>query len=295
MFFKPDHYLDILLTLYPSFLYPYFNIYTTTYGSSKIVRLIKKSGYCSNKYIDVKYLENHIEITTNCNNEEYVKEVTGTWYIPWNYISEVHNNYYDFVVNLINKYSGIRLSVSSIDKLQILISVFLSRNTSFHVNTVKWINKIISRCTTIFNCDYTRIGKSYHLRQLNEILNRYREIIDYIISFTPKDLQELYELRRKLLTIKYVGVKTADAYILYTTRYSFIAPIDRHYIAVLKKYFKLTDLVYPKKYLCEKYMCSECPLRNRCAFNITSSIFGRLNGWIQTLSYLHGNKIIDLL
>jgi len=123
------------------------------------------------------------------------------------------------------------------------------------------------------------------LKQLPRALSEYYSIV--------KPLEEgrtnVYEVKKALLRIKDVGVKTAIAYLLFTNpSASHLAPYDTHYASMIRR-LNLINEPYgePRKEYCRKHTCNTCPLRGKCVVSITSRNYGRLSGWIQTALYIH--------
>lgn len=281
-----DEPYDFYLTLYPSFIYPLFEF--TKRGSSYIIK--KSIGALQGSSIIVD--ENLV--CYKGLDHRVVEEWLGLWFKPWSIIGDVEEKYLGFIENVLNKFSSIRIAISPLDRPWVFIAVFLSHNTSFHVNTVKWIKKIGS-VNPVNPLDINPLvaGKNYQLVQLSEILDKHGIIKTIVSSNKITSIKDAWRIRMKLLEIKYVGPKTADAFLLFTTRYSIFTPSDRHYRVFVSKYLGVRRN-YPLKKYCKEYTCDSCPLAGNCLTGWSISVFGRLSGWLQTLSYLHGNKLITL-
>ncbi len=278
---------DPYLTFYPSFIYPLFK--HRVYGRNYTI--VKAIG--EHKGLAIRIEDNIVYIDRDV-DERFLLDITGLWFDPLAYVNDVKDAYSDFVLKLIEKYRCIRIAISPYDRVWIFISIFLSRATSFHRNTVKWIKELHDKC--LYNnplyCDPLVVGRNFQLRQLHELLEHSLNALEDLLQPSPVDDEDMaWFLRREFLRLKYVGVKTIDAYLLFTTHNSFFTPVDRHYIVFTRKFFKL-ELYPPHRNCCIRYSCHECPYRNRCLCGWSIGVFGRLSGWIQTLSYLYGNRVI---
>ncbi len=274
---------NLELTLYPSFTYPFYR----SLGNV----LVKDIGVC--RGTTFTFYSDRVVVEGNCSRDT-IEELLGLWFNPWNYIDDVDPEYRDYVQDLIERYHGVRLAISSEDKIWLFISVFLSRTTSFHTNTVRWIRKIALHGLDHFIREgYGFVGNSFQLKQLWILLNT-TDLVKLISSFNPRSLHNSWRIRRKLLKYRFVGVKTVDAFLLFSTPHSFFTPIDRHYKRFLMMRFQLRGYREPLSHLCRRYDCSFCPLASRCLSFFSRRVFGRLGGWIQTLSYLAGNRLVRI-
>jgi len=274
---------DLLLTFYPSFTYSFYR-----FRGNKI---IKDTGICSGTIFT--FYSDHVVIDGPC-SKDVARELLGLWFDPVEYVDTVDQRYRDYVLSLVNRFNGIRLAISPSDRIWVFISVFLSKATKFHTNTVKWVRKIASIGLDDFiKTGYRSIGNSFQLKQLWHLLNE-TDIINLLESFNPYNLDDSWRLRRKLLKYKYIGVKTVDAFLLFATPFSFFTPIDRHYRNFLAQKLGLRGYREPLNNLCRLYDCSICPLNRNCLSYFSRRNFGRLSGWIQTLSYLAGNKLLNI-
>lgn len=274
---------DYLLTFYPSFTYPLYR-----FSENKA---IKEFGACSKSTFI--FYKDRIIVESRCNRDS-IEEMLGLWYDPLEYIDVVDQRYRDYVRAIVDRFSGIRLAISPHDRIWVFIAVFLSKATSFHINTVKWIRKIASiGLNNFIKSGYESIGKNFQLKQLWQLLNE-TDIIESLRSFNPHSVTDSLRLRRELLRYRYVGVKTVDAFLLFTTRFSFFTPIDRHYKRFLVQKMGLRGYREPSTKLCRIYDCQVCPLNRKCFSYFSRKSFGRLSGWLQTLSYLSANKLLNV-
>ncbi len=66
-----------------------------------------------------------------------------------------------------------------------------------------------------------------------------------IDTYPQARCDEIWEPRKRLLRYRWVGTKTVDAYILFTTHCPAVASIDRHYRRFLLDYFSLPKYMKP--------------------------------------------------
>lgn len=278
------------LTIYPSFIYPLFDIVARDH----LLVLRKSIGYIKNTVITIDMRRSIV----SCENidsidQQVIEELLGLWFKPWNYLSDVERKYLNFIEKIIDKHGGVRIAISPKDRKWVFISVFLSRATSFHTNTVKWVKKIgLSGILDPFNTNYLSLGKNFQLKQINELLSN-----DSLRNTIQENLNRIssektaWKVRMNLVKIKYIGPKTVDALLLFSTRYSVFTPSDRHYKRFLKKFFNV-ELKPPIKSYCHLHTCYSCSYTSSCITGWSISQFGKLSGWLQTISYLLGNSKI---
>ena len=162
----------------------------------------------------------------------------------------------------------------------------MSQNTDFHTNTCRWIKKLSETYGSNFlerrDLRFATAGTSYQLARLEQTYPEFRQ--------KTLDEEDPGSLRLKLLSIKGVGPKIADAYILFSSRHSESTPCDIH----LRRFVDRLELVkyerLPSKNYCRKYYCwlkSECPVRGECLRFLMMNKYGGLSGWIQTIAYYH--------
>ncbi len=262
---------DMDLSLKPSFILPLF----TKVGRSKYVKLYGDSRGC---IIEIK------EGTLVCRggNISRILEWTGLWFDPYKYLRKLGRSERAIVERLLEIYHGLRIPVSTSDEPYIFIAVFLSRNTDYYRNTMKWLSKIFPYYNNYGKLPpLVEVGGSYQLKQLEKAFLEYKK---YALS-TDHDLEVL---RRVMLKIPNVGPKTADAYIMYAKANTFMPPVDIHFIRFSRRLLiGNEEFTVPLKAYCLKYSCENCPLNRSCLSIIISKKFGFMSGWIQTVSYLH--------
>jgi len=273
-----DRRISLDLSFYPSFMLPYIektsgDTWVITAGSFKGAVLRIKDG----RLLEYKGIPGSI-----------VSYITGAWLNPFKEASKLPRSARSRIHPLLEAYSELGLSINPVDRDLIFVSVFLSRSTDFHRNTVKWcraIATLMEESRDISSGSLSSIGSSYQLKQLPRALSEYYSVV--------KPLEEgrasVDEVKKALLGIGNVGVKTAIAYLLFTNpSASHLAPYDTHFASMIRR-LNLIDEPYlePRKEYCRQYTCSTCPLRDKCIVSITSRNYGGLSGWIQTALYIH--------
>lgn len=268
--------IDFYLSMYPSFASVLFSqVDNRTW--------LKELGYA--KGVVIKVEENIVKcIGAKC-SEEVIKEWSGLWFNPNDHLRGVKRSKRSIVEKLLEVYSNVRIIVSSFDWKIILILVFLSRRTDYHVNVMRWV-KTLFQGLDKENYDelikrIDAIGKSYQLMQLKANLT---SLLDLDFNSDP------WILRRILLTKRYVGPKVADAFLLFTKKGTIFTPSDVHYQNFVRRIgLAERKLAVPLKGHCLKYdaICVSCPLRNKCLTGWSITVFGKLSGWIQTVAYVH--------
>jgi len=259
---------DLSLTLYPSFNLAFFerrgNVWVKVVGSHLGLQLSLKEHFLS----------------ANINDTEVILNYSGLWFNPTAYIGDVYDRFKDVVLELIRFYGKLRLSINPYDKEAMFVTIVLSQRTDFHVNVVRWVKKIFSKEKPDFN-----IGRSYQLRRAREA---YSSCIEILRKDSMKEYGDLWSLRKDLLSkCRNVGVKTADAYLLFTRRNAtWLAPVDIHFRRFIHYIFNVKK-ESPRKNYCTKYLCHKCPFKDKCATYWALKSFGKLAGWIQTVAYVH--------
>ena len=265
---------DLHTSLYPSFAYPFYefkdkNTILMVYGVYRnlLVRFDKSS--------------NVIEYTP-AYSRDVVERLTGIWFNPYEYISKLSSQAYNLASEILELIPGLGLAIDPFDQIGIFISIYLSRNTDFHINTVRWFKKIIDNARSddeILNINFKSIGSSYQLQQLDDI----KAIIKSNINIFKYG--DVVELKKLILSIPYASIKTLHSFYLFARGYTIYAPVDRHLIRYLKL-IGYEDVIPPVKRYCIRYQCSKCIIRSRCGYYILRDKFNLMSGWIQTAIYL---------
>lgn len=259
--------LDLDLTLYPSFLLALMGRgrgkYVKSYGSFKGCTL-ELSGR---------------ELRHNC-PDDVALYFSGLWYDPWKEASELSSSCYDRVRPLLDLYGDrLRLAVSPFDKPLLFAVVFMSRNTDFHTNVLRWAERLFSYSDDPYVIskleDVSWVGTSYQIRELPKALGEYLRL----------RREDPLDERMALLKVRGVGVKTVDAYLLFTGN-PWATPVDKHFIRFSRR-LELVLGVPPRKSYCARFRCSECPLNANCTSYLMAKSYKRLTGWVQTVAYVH--------
>uniref|UniRef100_A0A7J3XY70 HhH-GPD domain-containing protein n=1 Tax=Thermogladius calderae TaxID=1200300 RepID=A0A7J3XY70_9CREN len=165
----------------------------------------------------------------------------------------------------------ITLMYSPSDKTVVAYTIYLSQNTSYHTNTVKWVRQFLE--TGVIE------ARSYQVSWFMENMNLIRE---------STSLEDPLEEAARLLTLRGVGVKSSQAYLLYAHGLTEYAPLDRHYKTLVSEYL---DLPPPDKNFCLRafFNCEKCPLSGKCMHSRLRSRLGYFNGVLQSIVYIAGS------
>lgn len=261
-------------TMYPSYIYALFKLdngwWIKQYGFRRTGRMRLIDGFL--EYTGFTFRE--------------VMDLSGLWYDPVAFLNDLDPKIREVIEEIVGVYRHVRISISPYDRDLVFILAFLSRRTSFHVNVVRWALKlfnVIHGIDDVSRVNLNSIGGSFQLQQLREAVKGY-------LKATEGEVRDPWSLRMRLLEIKHVGPKVADAFILFHTYYSWIAPSDIHYQNFIRKLniFKYQSI--PEKKICLKYTCSECIRSSTCLTGLSYHKLGRLAGWLQTVSYIHDRE-----
>ncbi|MBP1448484.1 MAG: endonuclease III domain-containing protein [Thermoproteus sp.] len=205
-------------------------------------------------------------------------ELSGDWYSPWRYVGDADGRLADAVHPLLEIYGDcLGLSISPRDAGLLFVVAFLTQNTSYHVNVLRWARALFSQSEDLGRIaeEAPRVGNSYQLRRLPAAVRAYLEL-------RPA-------ARRELMQIPGVGPKTADVYLLFTGD-STAAPVDKHFLRTASRLGLPGGP--PRPELCRRYGdCSRCPFAARCLRAVAERGLGRLAGWVQTATYLYDKGI----
>jgi hypothetical protein len=207
--------------------------------------------------------------------------ISGRWYSPWRYINDAAGDLRDAVHSLAEKYGDcVGISISPGDEDLLFVVAFLTQNTNYHTNVLKWTRALFSKTEDLAEMAEVApsIGRSYQLRRLPQAVKRYLEL------GRPRD-------RRELLSIPGVGAKVADLYLLFTGDAT-AAPVDKHFIRTAPRLGLRGRPPSPAH--CRRYTCSTCPLAPRCLRAQAAEKLGRLAGWVQTLAYLADKGVLSI-
>ncbi|MEZ0249252.1 MAG: DNA lyase [Thermoproteus sp.] len=207
--------------------------------------------------------------------------LSGRWYSPWRYSSDVDKKLEAAVWRLLEEHGDcVGVSISPGDEGLIFVVSFLTQNTNYYVNVLRWTSALFSKSERLEEIaeEARYVGNSYQLRRLGDAVRKYLEA-------RPRD-------RADLLKIGWVGPKTADLYLLFTGHVE-AAPVDKHFARYAPK-LGLAGRPPDPKY-CRRYICETCPLADRCLRAQAEAKLGRLAGWVQTVVWLTSNKYANKL
>lgn len=267
--------LDI--SLYPSFTYPLYSIVDGWY-----VKILGAYRGLRFKLEDPTTLRFGGLPTVS---EDTVLELTGLWFDPYEYVSRLPSSKVSRIWLLIETYEGLGLAIDPYSRLWLFASVALSRHTDFHLNTVRWVRRIsevVDDLRYLRVEQLRRVSRSFHLAQLPLQVRFYIEKIESL-----EDRVDPSILRVKLQEGPWIGPKTATAYILFSRRdATYMASSDIHFQRISRR-LGLIDWSIPwDPSMCRRYVCIDCPIRDRCLHWIARVEYGELAGWIQTIAYV---------
>ncbi|MCS7102891.1 MAG: hypothetical protein NZ992_03300 [Candidatus Korarchaeum sp.] len=254
--------VDLDITLHPSFmlslLYPIGRVYLKVTGRRKGCLMRVEGSY----------------LITDCGKEALYW--SGAWFMEI-LESEEPRSLAWLLDALKEHYPKLGLAVDPHDPLHILIPIFLSQSTDYHVNVIKWARELWRLTDDPFEAVKIapKLSGSYQLKRLFESFSCLSSALN----------GDFWEVRKKLMNCKYCGPKVADAFLLFCMGDTASTPVDRHFASMAKKLGLWENLRLPNKRTCLKYNCSDCPVR--CVRWLASESFSKLAGWVQTALYLH--------
>lgn len=165
--------------------------------------------------------------------------------------------------------STVSLLYSPSYKLLVAYSAFLSRNTDYYINTVKWVREAL---------EGSLFSNSYIVREFVEVSGEMKRAVG---GDKPPVEEAL-----KLMSARGIGPKTAQAYLLHAHGLTRYAPVDRHYARFLG-----VPMKQPPKRRCLKQRldCGNCG--SGCVYSIAHNLLGWLNGAVQSLVYIEGRLL----
>jgi hypothetical protein len=253
---------------------------------------------------------------------------TGLWRGPYEErIGGLPKSVQPQIQALAEAYPGVRLPIVPLDFPYMLTSVALSKRTGYSKFVLQWCQKIWSKydgCIDLIaqakKRDLQSIGRSYQVLQLQKTLRSFselpthherlpRKVLDLIGEpYVPTEEFLLWltpELARMTLIRGCwgIGPKVADSIVLSTFKASHFIPCDTHLRTVAER-LELANMEgakMPSKALCSKYVCDQktsiqfkVPL---CSWSANGTCLRsrlmyllKTGGWVQTLTYLHGER-----
>ena len=278
---------DLELSLYASFSLPLFEEHGEG-GFTKIYGY--KAGLRLRGYVGTLEYE-------GCDTLE-ASLLSGCWFDPLEEARKLPRRRRACFYELWQVFPGLGIAIDPWDPKALFYSIFLSRNTDYHVNTVRWVREMALRAggeEGISSLDPRSVGSSYQLAQLAEVREEALGVLDRL----PRGLDILgsegfyRSVKKDLLALPYVGPKTVHAFGLFCFGLTQLAPADRHLLRVARSLGLVDEEVrLPRKELCMIYDCSRgpsvCPQARRCLTAIMMEELGPLAGWFQTASFLYG-------
>ncbi len=268
--------IDYRLSLYYSYLLPLFRIESI---NNKFV-FIKGHGSCKGLKCIQENNTTECNIPDRCKPDEY-KKILGL--NTKNVFDELMDKLNVSSENIFRKITLIYSDDIS-DKKIVFLTIFLSRNTDYYRNTVKWINYILENNCLKNPYKCIPLIRSYQYKQLIEILDNLLEVFRLYQGEYDDISKEILDL----LKIRYIGLKSINAYFLHVYGNTYYAPIDRHYKQTLRKIGLKGIIPSKKQCLLFKLRCETCSMRLRCLYYVSRKLLGKYNGVFQSISYIHG-------
>jgi len=258
--------LDLNLTLYPSFTLALFEPIEGRY--------VKAVGWKKGCFVKVE----GDYIVSNCGEEE-LKYWSGLRFLEELERIEVKRSVRWLIDILREYYGGLGLSVDPFDPLHMFVPVFLSQNTDYHTNVLKWCRALWRLTDDPLEAARRgpEVGSSYQLSRLPEAM----------ACAAAALTGGLWDVRKRLVSCKWVGPKVADAFLLFALCATDTAPIDKHFLKMASRLGLWEGAKPPSKAHCARYACYECPRRHQCARWLASNSLGRAAGWVQSVFYVH--------
>ncbi len=260
------HKLDLDLTLYPSFVLALMEPLNNGY-----VKVVGRGKGCKIR-VEGRYL------VTDCGEEEALYW-SGAWFQEKLDPGLVRRSYRWLVEALLETYERLGLAVNPLEPLLMFIPIFLSQNTSYHTNVLRWCRSLwrISSDPLEISRRAADVGRSYQLARLGSA----------VLCAASAIGRDYWRVRQKLISCKWVGPKVADAFLLFGLAVTNSVPVDKHFTRMVGRLGLWPDATPPRKDLCARYKCPECPLAAKCLRRLASEALGPLAGWVQTAFYLH--------
>lgn len=191
---------------------------------------------------------------------------------------------------LLYLYPGLRVAAAldNVDRILVSSAVILSINTRYASNVRRWLKLVfadkqsggLSIVKAVLNAEKL---SSPQPRFLAKVLPTLSRIVSEINSLEPS------VARGRLLSIKGVGPKTADAILLFTGATSMVAPGDRHFVRFVKSKLGFSGRLGSKRECTRRGpWCQTCSLNSYCLQGQVVKFFGAGAGLVQTISYVYG-------
>jgi len=222
---------------------------------------------------------------------------SGAWFNPVENVKKLGRRGAAYIYEFLEVFPGLSIAVNPWDLRAMFYSIFLSRNTNYHTNTVRWLHDMAVKAgdeENLASLDPKSHGKSYQLTQLAEIKPKLDEIFSFL---TPGfgligSTDAFSHVKARLLSLPYVGSKTVHAFGLFCLGLTWLAPVDRHLTSIVRSMGIVNDRIrIPEKKLCMENNCLidlKCPIFKDCLTAKLMRDFGIMTGWFQTATYLYG-------
>ncbi|MEM4929307.1 MAG: hypothetical protein QXE20_05755 [Acidilobaceae archaeon] len=264
--------------LYPSFARPLFDI------SEDGKKAVKRWGFCSGAVLSSE--GDHIVVRHEKREcVDYGAYLTGVWSVPERSSPPRGGVLSELVELMLESYRTFGVSTSPKDDYVVFTSIFLSRNTDYDKNTIRWVRELLyrlddfSKIAELKGRDILKlVGSSYQLRQLPSALKCYSRVRSEVLEGRHQEM----------LKCSNVGPKVYHSYMLHVLLRKDIAPIDINLTRFLNMFsdWKL-GLEKPEKRKCLKHQCEFCPTSHKCAESMLRRELGDLLGWFQNATYYH--------
>ncbi len=224
--------------------------------------------------------------------------LSGAWFDPLENAKRLKRRKAAYLYELWQVFPGLGLAVNPWDIKAMFYAIFLSRNTDYHANTVRWVREMarVARDEAgLARLDPRDFGTSYQLAQLAEIKPELEEALGSLAPGPELMGSEgtFSAVKARLLALPHVGPKTVHAFGLFCFGLTQLAPADRHLLAVARALgLADEDARIPKKELCTRYDCLRgpelCPQARDCITAILMRELEHMAGWFQTAAFLYG-------
>lgn len=249
---------------------------------------------------------------------------TGLWQGPYERMIEtLPRNIRPKIEALAKLYSGVRLPIVPLDFLYMLVATALSQRVGYEPLVVGWCRRIwekynarIDLITQLKPKELMEIGTSYQVLQLPKILRSFielsenierlpKQVLDWVGPPETPTEEFIQMLPPELARLTLIGgcwglgPKIVDSLLLSTSKATHLIPCDTHLYSVAKRLGldNAEEARMPQKTLCSRFLCGKenskkykialCPQAESC-LKVRLFPLGKLGGWVQTLTYLHG-------
>ena len=278
---------DLSISIKASFSLPLFeqrgpSFFVKTYGYKKGLRLEGRLG---------------LLLYEGCGLPE-ASFLSGAWFDPFEGASKLRRKARLAVYELLQVFPGLGLAIDPWDIRAMFYSIFLSRNTDYYANTVRWVREMIEKAgdeNGLAKLDPRKFGSSYQLVQLAEIRD---ELSDALALLSPGlelvgSENAFLLIKKRLFSLPHVGPKTVHAFGLFCLGLTQLAPADRHLFSIARRLGLVGENARaPRKDLCMKFDCSGehggCPQASSCLTASLMRELGHMAGWFQTAAFLYG-------